>query len=59
MYKFVIPCGCIEFLNDEQFLYWAEKYGNCKKGCIDKICEQKEVCVNGFVIKVKDFNVEK
>jgi len=59
MYNIKTECGQFDFLNEKHMLRWKEKFGNCKKGCWEKICEQKDLDMKGLHIKMTELKVEK
>ena len=60
MYNYNLECQHdMDFYNIDHYLTWVDLYGgNCKCGCKDKICEQKEIEVNGKKIKFNEFEIK-
>jgi hypothetical protein len=48
----------MDFYDLDHYLTWIGLYGDCKQGCKDKICKEKEMIVNGVKIKFSEIEVK-
>lgn len=55
-----LPCGSfIEFLNESHLITWTNTFGDCKKGCWTKDCENVDLKISqNSKVKIRLFNVK-
>lgn len=59
MYKCVLECNrVIDFYDIGHYLRWISLYGGCQRGCRDKICKQREVNINGMIVKFNEVYIK-